>query len=337
MWGRNVYDSISKFLQFQLTVNVVAVTVAFIGACAINDSPLRAVQMLWVNLIMDTLASLALATEVPTDDLLKRMPYGRTKSLISRTMVKNIVGHAVYQLVILFVILFIGDKFIPDMDNGRWAPLGAPPSRHFTMIFNVFVLMTLFNEINSRKIHGERNVFKGLFTNPIFCIIWVITFISQIFIVEFGGLWFSTAPLTITQWAICIALGLSELVWAQILATIPSKAMPASFSFGRGDVQPTGTQQVQKAVNRKVSSGIPLHGAALPAQNPWHLGFTRLQTQMRVVQAFQSGVNKTNPLSLTSPAADSLRENYLRLRAQKGATRQADARRQFAESQKHSV
>lgn len=88
MWGRNVYDSIAKFLQFQLTVNVVAVTIAFIGACAINDSPLRAVQMLWVNLIMDTLASLALATEMPTEDLLKRKPYGRTKSLISRTMVK---------------------------------------------------------------------------------------------------------------------------------------------------------------------------------------------------------------------------------------------------------
>lgn len=108
MWGRNVYDSIAKFLQFQLTVNVVAVTIAFVGACAINDSPLRAVQMLWVNLIMDTLASLALATEMPTEDLLNRKPYGRTKSLISRTMVKNIIGHALYQLTVLFIILFFG-------------------------------------------------------------------------------------------------------------------------------------------------------------------------------------------------------------------------------------
>lgn len=116
--------------------------------------------MLWVNLIMDTLASLALATEMPTPDLLKRKPYGRTKSLISRTMVKNIVGHALYQLAILFIILFFGDKFIPNVDDGRWAPLGGPPSKHFTIIFNTFVLMTLCNEINSRKIHGERNVFK---------------------------------------------------------------------------------------------------------------------------------------------------------------------------------
>jgi magnesium-transporting ATPase (P-type) len=96
MWGRNVYDSIAKFLQFQLTVNVVAVVVAFVGACAIQDTPIKvwsfghnqqcvrmdqfqAVQMLWVNLIMDTLASLALATEPPTEDLLKRKPYGRTR------------------------------------------------------------------------------------------------------------------------------------------------------------------------------------------------------------------------------------------------------------------
>ena len=77
MWGRNVYDSIAKFLQFQLTVNVVAVVVAFIGSCAIQDSPLKAVQMLWVNLIMDTLASLALATELPTPELLLR--FARTR------------------------------------------------------------------------------------------------------------------------------------------------------------------------------------------------------------------------------------------------------------------
>ncbi len=108
MWGRNVYDSIAKFLQFQLTVNVVAVFCAFIGACIVKESPLRAVQMLWVNLIMDTLASLALATEVPTEDLLTRKPYGRTRPLISRTMMKNILGHAIYQLAVMLFILFAG-------------------------------------------------------------------------------------------------------------------------------------------------------------------------------------------------------------------------------------
>uniref|UniRef100_A0ACB8F8L7 ATPase, Ca transporting, plasma membrane n=1 Tax=Sphaerodactylus townsendi TaxID=933632 RepID=A0ACB8F8L7_9SAUR len=106
MWGRNVYDSISKFLQFQLTVNIVAVVVAFTGACITQNSPLKAVQMLWVNLIMDTFASLALATEKPTEALLERKPYGRKKPLISRTMLKNILFHAFYQLVVVFGLLF---------------------------------------------------------------------------------------------------------------------------------------------------------------------------------------------------------------------------------------
>lgn len=75
---------------------------------SLQDSPLKAVQMLWVNLIMDTLASLALATEPPTEALLLRKPYGRNKPLISRTMMKNILGHAFYQLVVVFTLLFAG-------------------------------------------------------------------------------------------------------------------------------------------------------------------------------------------------------------------------------------
>ncbi|KAE8298387.1 Plasma membrane calcium-transporting ATPase 2 [Larimichthys crocea] len=137
MWGRNVYDSISKFLQFQLTVNVVAVIVAFTGACITQDSPLKAVQMLWVNLIMDTFASLALATEPPTESLLRRRPYGRNKPLISSTMTKNILGHGVYQLIIIFTLLFVGEQIF-DIDSGRNAPLHAPPSEHYTIIFNTF-------------------------------------------------------------------------------------------------------------------------------------------------------------------------------------------------------
>jgi Ca2+ transporting ATPase len=108
MWGRNVTDSISKFLQFQLTVNVVALICAFVGACIVRESPLRAVQMLWVNLIMDTLASLALATDRPTKDLLKRKPTGRTYPLITTRMTKNIFCQAIYQLIIILSLLFAG-------------------------------------------------------------------------------------------------------------------------------------------------------------------------------------------------------------------------------------
>ncbi len=96
--------------------------------------------------------------------------------------------------------------------------------------------MTLCNEINSRKIHGERNVFKGLFSNPIFCIIWLSTLISQVLIVQYGGLWFSTAPIDPLQWAVCVAFGLFELIWGQIIVTIPSNILPKFLTFGRGEL-----------------------------------------------------------------------------------------------------
>ena len=87
---------------------MVALICAFVGACVVRESPLRAVQMLWVNLIMDTLASLALATDKPTKELLKRRPLGRTYPLITRRMLKNILGHSVYQLAVILFLLFAG-------------------------------------------------------------------------------------------------------------------------------------------------------------------------------------------------------------------------------------
>ncbi|KAI6172350.1 Calcium-transporting ATPase [Aphelenchoides besseyi] len=109
MWGRNVYDSIAKFLQFQLTVNVVAVLLVFIGACAAATPPLKAVQILWVNLLIDSLGSLALATESPTPELLQRKPYGRTSPIVSSTMARNIFGHAIYQLAVTLTLTFAGN------------------------------------------------------------------------------------------------------------------------------------------------------------------------------------------------------------------------------------
>ncbi|CAF3580338.1 unnamed protein product [Rotaria sp. Silwood2] len=110
MWSRNVYDSVVKSLQFQLTVNVVVVLCAFIGACIVKDSPLRGVQMLWISLIVNALALLALAIEAPTEELLTRKPYGHTKPLISRIVMKNIIGHAIYQLTVILFILLAGKK-----------------------------------------------------------------------------------------------------------------------------------------------------------------------------------------------------------------------------------
>ncbi len=96
LWGRNIYENVRKFLQFQLTVNVVAMFIVFIGAVALDDPPLTSVQMLWVNLIMDTCAALALATEPPTQELLKRKPYSRNDLIVTAVMWRNIVGQAIF-------------------------------------------------------------------------------------------------------------------------------------------------------------------------------------------------------------------------------------------------
>ncbi|XP_007575022.1 plasma membrane calcium-transporting ATPase 1-like isoform X4 [Poecilia formosa] len=286
MWGRNVYDSISKFLQFQLTVNVVAVIVAFTGACITQDSPLKAVQMLWVNLIMDTLASLALATEPPTESLLLRKPYGRDKPLISRTMMKNILGHAVFQLIIIFTLLFAGEKFF-DIDSGRNTPLHSPPSEHYTIVFNVFVMMQLFNEINARKIHGERNVFEGVYKNPIFCSVVLGTFALQIIIVQFGGKPFSCAPLTIDQWLWCVFVGMGELLWGQLISAIPTHHLKFLKEAGHGITK----EEIHKEELTEDTDEIDHAEMELRrGQILWFRGLNRIQTQIKVVNAFRSSI-----------------------------------------------
>ncbi|XP_052573991.1 LOW QUALITY PROTEIN: plasma membrane calcium-transporting ATPase 1-like [Peromyscus californicus insignis] len=286
MWGRNVYDSISKFLQFQLTVNVGAVIVAFTGACITQDSPLKAVQMLWVNLIMDTLASLALATEPPTESLLLQKPYGRNKPLISRTMMKNILGHAFYQLVVVFTLLFAGEKFF-DIDSGRNAPLHAPPSEHYTIVFNTFVLMQLFNEINARKIHDERNVFEGIFSNAIFCTIVLGTFVVQILIVQFGGKPFSCSELSIEQWLWSIFLGMGTLLWGQLISTIPTSRLKFLKEAGHG----TRKEKIpEKELAGNVEEIDHAERELRRGQILWFRGLNRIRTQIRVVNAFRSSL-----------------------------------------------
>ncbi|XP_053106111.1 plasma membrane calcium-transporting ATPase 4 isoform X2 [Hemicordylus capensis] len=303
MWGRNVYDSISKFLQFQLTVNVVAVIVAFTGACITQDSPLKAVQMLWVNLIMDTFASLALATEPPSESLLLRKPYGRNKPLISRTMMKNILGHAVYQLTIIFTLLFAGEKFF-DIDSGRNVPLHSPPTEHYTIVFNTFVMMQLFNEINARKIHGERNVFEAIFRNPIFCTVVLGTFVAQIIIVEFGGKPFSCSGLTLSQWFWCIFIGVGELLWGQLICTVPTSHLKFLKEAGHGITkEDIAEEELTEGLDEIDHAEMELRRG----QILWFRGLNRIQTQIKVVNAFRSSLYE----GLEKPESRSSIHNFM--------------------------
>lgn len=286
MWGRNVYDSIAKFVQFQVTVNVVAITTAFLGSIFIKTSPLTALQMLWLNIIMDTLAALALAAEYPTADLLLRKPYGRTEPLVSRPMIKHILGQAFYQVSVLLILLFLGSKF-----------LGVPAynlyeknaTQHLTVLFNTFVMMTLFNEINCRDIHDRRNVFHGLHKNAVFCVIWIGSLCVQAVIVQFGGEAFRTTPITALHWGWCFAFGLGAMLWGQLLITIPSKYVPNILSWGQ-------KHDEIDVDNLSPSDEILYHQRGLNAsQILWLRGITRVQ-------------NQTNPLEslLLNPGRHSL-------------------------------
>lgn len=107
-WGRNIYTNVRKFLQFQLTVNVVAMFIVFLGGVVLGEPPLTSVQILWVNLIMDTFAALALATEPPADNILDSPPYSRTEMIVTQVMWRNILGQGLYQAIILCIFLFRG-------------------------------------------------------------------------------------------------------------------------------------------------------------------------------------------------------------------------------------
>ncbi|VDK32176.1 unnamed protein product [Taenia asiatica] len=294
MWGRNVYDSIAKFLQFQLTVNVVAIAVAFIGAAFVSDSPLKAVQMLWVNLIMDTLASLALATELPTPELLEREPYGRTSPLVSRGMLKSILLHAIYQLAVIMGLLFAGE-YILECDSARELVANgiSKPTQHFTAIFNSFVLMTLFNELNARKIHGQRNVFSGVFRNWIFLLIWITTMVLQIIIVEFGGYAFSTHGLDLNQWMWCLFFGVGELVWGQLVISVPDSIIPECKRRKLAEQAAEEELGEEEEDIEAEPSGTPSEAeeSAVKGQILWLRGLNRLQTQLKVVNAFRMGLD----------------------------------------------
>ncbi|KAK4596412.1 hypothetical protein RGQ29_014444 [Quercus rubra] len=198
-WGRVVYNNIQKFLQFQLTVNVAALVINFVAAVSSGKVPLTAVQLLWVNLIMDTLGALALATEKPTNDLMSKPPVGRSKPLITRIMWRNLMAQAVYQVTTLLVLQFKGKSIFGVNENVK-----------NTLIFNTFVLCQVFNEFNARKL-DKKNIFKGILKNKLFLAIVGITIVLQLVMVEFLNRFANTERLDWRQWGACI--GLAALSW----------------------------------------------------------------------------------------------------------------------------
>lgn len=227
LWGRTVFSNIRKFLQFQLTINLVALIVAFVAAVTTGETPLNVLQLLWVNLIMDSLAALALATELPTPGLLNQLPHGRNEPLINSTIAKHILTQGMYQCFWLFLI-FYGLPAHFSAFKVRDCPAEKNTEEHRectheqekdqdktnSMVFNTFIWMQLFNEINSRRINDEYDIFTGIFQGYIFGSVMVITIALQvvIMVVEPVGNIFHVVPQSGLEWGIAIAIGAGSLV-----------------------------------------------------------------------------------------------------------------------------
>ncbi|KAJ6847612.1 calcium-transporting ATPase 1, plasma membrane-type-like [Iris pallida] len=212
-WGRSVYINIQKFVQFQLTVNIVALIVNFSSACLTGNAPLTAVQLLWVNMIMDTLGALALATEPPQDELMKRTPVGRKGNFISNVMWRNILGQSIYQFIVIWYLQTQGERVFQLEGPSAGLTLN-------TLIFNSFVFCQVFNEISSREME-KIDVFRGMLQNYVFVAVLATTVIFQILIVQYLGEFANTTPLTLLQWFASVFVGFLGMPIAAAIKLVP--------------------------------------------------------------------------------------------------------------------
>ena len=281
IYGRNIYDNIRKFLQFQLSVNFCACILVFVCACVGNETPLTPIQMLWVNLIMDSLGSLALATEPPYEELLQREPTKRNESIINGRMWKHIIIQSLCQIILLVILYFLAPEFVkednlvrlaenkvlnfcysefPGKDvnhivygtDVKWSRdgrlvhahklyCGKYTNRqnlkdayteyvnancatvHMSMIFNIFVFYTLFNQINCRVIDDSFNILVRITKSFLFPLICICEIGLQVAIIYVGKSPFHIINdgFTGVQWGICIGFSAITFVVSFLVKFLP--------------------------------------------------------------------------------------------------------------------
>ena len=208
-WGRAIYQGIQRFITFQLSVNISAVTITFITAIysgILNGIPLAALttlQILMINLIADTLAALALSTDKPTADLLKKKPTRADDRIITRNMRYMVAAESTYQTIVGLAIYFVGPYVIPALTD---------LTLRGTLVFNTFVYMVLFNELNCRSVTKDYNIFRGISKNKFFLPLFIVGFIIQFPVVTWLGIIFTTVPLAWYYWVFSIVVGTGSIV-----------------------------------------------------------------------------------------------------------------------------
>ncbi|KAL0414457.1 UNVERIFIED_CONTAM: putative calcium-transporting ATPase 13, plasma membrane-type [Sesamum radiatum] len=218
-WGRCVYINIQKLIQFQLTVNVAAMAINFVAAVSTGETPLTPAQFLWVNLIVDTLGALALATGKPTDELMNKPPVGWSDPLISNIMWRNIVGLASYQIAVILALKFKGKSIF-----------GVDENVVNTLIFTIFVLLQVCNMFNSRELEAK-NVFKGIHKNKLFLGITGIIIVLQVIMVGILNKFAHTERLDWKQWGASIGIAAFSWLIGWVVKFLPVPKKPILHSL----------------------------------------------------------------------------------------------------------
>lgn len=293
VWGRCVNDNIRKFVQLQLSINYVSVILTMVGSALSSgtSSPLTTVQLLWVNLIMDTLAALALATEEPTESCLLRGPTNRAAPLISRRMHANIILNAAYTFAITLAVQNYGQEWFHTQN----------PVELQTVVFNVFVLCILAHMINCRKLFDEVNMFEGLWTRSkpcVFVILFCIAF--QAVAVQTFGPFMNVQPLRFGQWVGCVVFALEVWLVGLVVRLLPivEPTYTQRFDFTTLDEATQDSlvklsRDVSRAQEREEYNGQYLERASRTnAKNMWTRAIYHHMTAVRVVGALRAPRNR---------------------------------------------
>ena len=201
-WGRGIYENFQRFIQFQLTVNVASVSIVFISTLMGLRAPFTALQLLWVNIIMDGPPALALGLEPIRDDLMKKMPVKRNANIVTKDMFSRIIFIAISMILIF-------------MTQSQLNILKASDNEKSTVLFTLFVIFQLFNSLNSREL-GNDSIFKYFFNNKLVFLSLFGAFIMQVGVTQFGGKLFNTVPLSLNMWIKVILLAFSITVLSEI-------------------------------------------------------------------------------------------------------------------------
>ena len=213
MWGRSLYRNIQRFILFQMTINVSACLIVLIGAFLGTESPLTVTQMLWVNLIMDTFAAMALASLPPSMDVMKDKPRRREDFIVTRPMWQGIIGLGVFftalliGLNIVFQHCSFGAVGAESLLNFQWDSTASEMTTYESgVFFSLFVMLQFWNMFNAKAYATGKSALCGLFSNTTFLLVAALIIVGQILIVSFGGEMFRVSALGAMDWLIIIAV-----------------------------------------------------------------------------------------------------------------------------------